>query len=325
VAIETLPDEVLLEVFHFYVDYYIFFDWEVWFRLTHVCRRWRSIVFASPLRLNLRLWCKASKPVREMLDTWPPFPIVIHSTAGLEEGADNIIAALEHNDRVCSIYIHIKEVSSSLLARFARAMQEPFPELTYLTLLSADGTLVLPETFLGGSAPRLRHCDLDFLPFPELRRLLISASHLVHLALFRIPHSGYISPEAMVTCLSAATSLKSLHLQFQSPRSLPNRATRLPPPLIRTILPALTCFIFQGDSEYSEDFISMINAPLLDVVEMTTKVNEWEERALIDHRLPVHLLRSIPGRDSCGVIEELLCSDKLTNTLLDGFRWQKPF
>ncbi|KAH9974505.1 hypothetical protein BJV74DRAFT_184515 [Russula compacta] len=266
VTIETLPDDALLEVFDFYV--HDIFDREEWITLTHVCRRWRYIVFASPIRLNLILYCKPIQPVREMLDTWPPFPIVVEDTAHSEEDADKIIAALEHNDRVCGIDIYITQVSSSVLGRFARAMQEPFPQLTDLVLSSYETTLVLPETFLGGSAPRLRSCYLDYLPFPALRSLLLSASHLVVLCLDKIPHSAYTSPEAMVTCLAVATSLKFLELIFLSPQSRSNHEARHLPPLIRTILPALTHFNFHGDSEYLEDFISRVDAPLLDEVDI---------------------------------------------------------
>ena len=238
--------------------------------LIHVCRRWRDIVFASRLRLNLRLYCNGSKPVKEMLDIWPPLPIVIECYHGSEQVADNIIAALEHNDRVREISMDIEEeVSRSLLERFARAMQKPFPQLTDLKLQLADETaLVLPKTLLDGSATRLRKCVLDYLPFASLRKLLFSASRLVHLRLWDIPHSGYISPEEMVTCLSAATSLESLRLGFQPHRSRPNHATRRLPPLMRTILPALTDFVFCGVSEYSEDFISRVDAPLLDNVDI---------------------------------------------------------
>ncbi|KAH9987008.1 hypothetical protein BJV74DRAFT_796632 [Russula compacta] len=78
VTIEILPDEVLLKVFDFSVhDIFAREEWW-WIMLAHVCQRWRYIIFASPLRLDLTLHCKASKPVREMLDTWPPLPIVIH-------------------------------------------------------------------------------------------------------------------------------------------------------------------------------------------------------------------------------------------------------
>ena len=263
-TIKTLPDEALLEVFEFFVH-----DTrrEGWITLVHVCRRWRCIIFASPLRLNLKLYCDGSKPVREMLDTWPPLPIVIEDDHCSEEGADNIIAALEHNDRVHSIAVYLKGVSGSLLGRLARAMREPFPQLIYLALQSADETpLAVPRTFLGGSAVPLRLCMVDYLPFPALRNLLLSAHYLVRVHLLNIPHSEYISPKAIVSCLSAATSLKFLELRFLSPRSRPNRATRRPPPLTHTILPALTDFHFRGVSEYLEDFISRVDAPLLDVV-----------------------------------------------------------
>ncbi|KAH9980549.1 hypothetical protein BJV74DRAFT_856418, partial [Russula compacta] len=140
---------------------------EEWFRLTHVCRRWRYVAFASSLRLNLRLYCRARKPVR-MLDIWPTLPIVVAEPRCSEEAVDNLIAAFEHNARVCGIFIRFEGVSTSLLGRFYRAMQEPFPGLTDLALQSADGTLVIPEIFLGGSAPCLRSCRVDYLPFPAL-------------------------------------------------------------------------------------------------------------------------------------------------------------
>ena len=266
-TIDSLPDEALLELFDFYAHNTPFL--EGWITVAHVCRRWRCIVFASPLRLDLRLLCKASKPVREMLDAWPPLPIIIDDHCRSEEGADNIIAALGHNDRVCEITIGFNEVSSSLSGRLARAMQKPFPQLTHLVLHSYEPTLVIPETLLGGSAPLLRSCQVNYLPFPALRNLLLSASHLVTLYLERIPHSAYISPEAMVACLSAVTNLESLELRFRSPKSRPNRANRHPPPLIRTTLPALRKFFFYGVSEYLEDFISRVDAPLLDEVDIT--------------------------------------------------------
>ena len=260
-TIGILPDEALLEAFYWHLDDYLYSG--KWIALVHVCRRWRYIIFASPLRLNLRLLCTPRTPVRKLLDIWPPLPIVIHTQDYSEEGADNIIAALEHNDRVCSIHIHFERDASLAFGRFATAMQEPFPELTHLTLLLCDeSTLVVPETFLGGSVPHLRFCRLDYIPFPVLQK---SASHLVTLEFTHIPHSGYISPEAMVACLSAATSLKHLELGFQSPQSRPDRASRRPPPLKRTILPALTNFIFHGVSGYLEDFIARVNIPLLEM------------------------------------------------------------
>ena len=80
---------------------------------------------------------------------------------------------------MCRINIRFNEVSSSVSGRLARAMQKPFPQLTDLELwsYSYETTLVFPGTFLGGSAPHLRCCYVDYLPFPALRNLLFSAPH----------------------------------------------------------------------------------------------------------------------------------------------------
>src|SRR5712675_2359159 len=71
-----------LDILYFYVDedrkYYE--KRGVWIALAHVCRRWRSLVFQSPRRLNLRLICTPKTRVRNTLDIWPPLPLVISDT-----------------------------------------------------------------------------------------------------------------------------------------------------------------------------------------------------------------------------------------------------
>ena len=120
---------------------------------------------------------------------------------------------------------------------------------------------VLPDSFLGQSAPRLRYLTLTSIPFPGLPKLLLSATHLVNLWLINIPHSGYISPEAMATCLSMLTSLTTLQLEFESPQSGPDFKIRRPFPTTRSILPSLTDFWFKGVNEYLEEFVARIDAP----------------------------------------------------------------
>jgi len=205
--------------------------------------------------------------VKETLAIWPPLPIVI-GQYGLPTQMDNIIVALEHNDRVCQIIL--SKVTNSQLEEVLAAMQQPFPALTKLLIWRTDGQLedetppVVTESFLGGSAPHLRHLWLEGVPFPGLPKLVLSAIGLVSLSIFAIPHSGYISPEAMVRGLSTLTRLETLWLGFKSPLSRPVRESRRPHPLTRLALPALTCFRFKGVSEYMEDLVSRIDAPLLD-------------------------------------------------------------
>ena len=263
-TIDELPDVALLKIYDFYVEART----EVWYTLVQVCRKWRSVVFGSPRRLDLRLYCTASTPVRETLDVWPCLPIVVWGNGHQMWGVDNIVAALEHNDRICEL--GLRPVTGSQFKRVLAAMQQPFPALTRLELQHRGETVLVDgDSFLGGSAPRLQTLWLDRIPISGLPKLLLSATDLVHLILWRIPHSGYISPEALVTCLSALTRLERLHIGFQSPRSRPDQRNRRPPPTTRTLLPVLTKLRFKGVDKYLEDVVSRIDAPLLDNLNIT--------------------------------------------------------
>ena len=231
----------------------------LWNMLVRVCQRWRYIVFASPLRLDLCLRRTSETPVGETLDSWP-----IDIELLQPDDEDNVIATLGHRDRIGKIWI--LGLTSSQLERLAPMMQEPFPVLTFLQLDADETSLVLPDMFLGGSAPRLQTLKLRRIPFPGLPRLLLSATDLSELFLMKIPHTGYISPEAMATVLSALTRLTYLVIEFESPASRPDRR---PPPLTRVILPALKKLQFRGVSEYLEDLVSWIDAPRLDSLQIS--------------------------------------------------------
>ena len=272
ISTALLPDDVLLEVFYFYVDH----SWggigkkeiEAWQSLVHVCRHWRSVVFGSPRRLNLRLVCTVNTRARDTVDIWPTLPLVIedpghwHGTKNM----DNIIALLERSDlvrRICQI--HLSVILRLQSEDIWKAMQVPFPVLTDLLLRyhQMEPLLPLSDSFLGGSAPRLRSLQLDHIPYPGLPKLLLSATHLTNLYLRFIPDSGYIPPEAMAACLSTLTSLECLHLEFLFPPPLPNQESQRPPPSIRTSLPVLYHFEFQGGGEYLEVLVACIDPPRL--------------------------------------------------------------
>jgi hypothetical protein len=176
---------------------------------------------------------------------------------------DNILAALKHADRVCEI--RLWPIPRCQWENVLVAMELSFPELTELKLqLKDEMAPVVPDWFLGGFAPRLRSLRFERIPFPGLPKLLLSTTGLVKISLQKIPHSGYISPEAMATCLSTLASLAELELSFVSPLSRPDRESQRSPPLTRSVLPALRHFGFVGVSEYLEDFLARIDSPLLD-------------------------------------------------------------
>ena len=274
-SIDMLPGDVLLEIFDFYVNEYSDRSYkkavEKWQTLVHVCRRWRSVVFGSPHRLNLRLVCTSGTLARDTLDVWPSLPLIIWGGANLAQGlthVSNIIAVLERSGRVVEIGFSTDDDRE--LENVLEAMQVPFPELTRLGLWSGGGIVpVLPDSFLGGSTPRLQFLMLHRIPFPGLPKLLLSATHLVELHLVDIPHSGYISPEAMVTSLSTLTSLVILTLKFESRLSRPDWANRRLPPPTRSVLPVLSSFYFKGACEYLEGLMTCIDSPRLDKLSIT--------------------------------------------------------
>ena len=262
-----LPDNALLDIFDFYRDdrttWIISFlpsPWR-WQTLTQVCRRWRYIVLESPRRLDLRIVCTDETPTRTSLDIWPPFPIaVISPFSAYERNVENLIAAIEHRDRISEI--HIDDILGPELEKLASVMQKPFPNLRHFyhnsNLLIA---LALPETFLGGSTPCLRSFSLSSTPFPSFPKFILSATHIAHLCLDNMPHIGYISSRVMATSVAALPNLKHLHIAFES--SISDLLQTSPPPFTRAVLPALTSLDFRGNSEYFEDFLARIDAPLL--------------------------------------------------------------
>jgi F-box-like len=262
VTIGLLPDDVLLVIFY---QVYILSDrypWR-WRELIHVCRRWRRVVFVSPLRLELQLSCTAKTPVRRLLDIWPVFPLVVdfyRTQWQSEDQFDNLIAALERCDRIREIAIYIPRDSS--WEHITTVMQEPFPALRSLQF-ECEAAFPLPDTFLNGSAPCLQQLFFQNVSFPSLPKLLSSATGLTSLKLWGIPNTGYISPEEMASCLSTLKKLEYLTIEFQSPTPLPQRRNRSSPPPTRFVLPALTELVFKGGSEYLEVLVTRIDAPLL--------------------------------------------------------------
>ena len=96
-TIDVLPDNVLLETFEFYLGKddpdknreFDGHDYDGWQTLVHVCRRWRCIVFASPRRLDFKLYCTRERLANsEMLAIWLALPIIID--AGVMQSKEDV-------------------------------------------------------------------------------------------------------------------------------------------------------------------------------------------------------------------------------------------
>ncbi|KAH9167659.1 hypothetical protein EDB89DRAFT_2232211 [Lactarius sanguifluus] len=284
-TISTLPDNVFVEIFSFCRTGQVahiapnHLPWK-WHRLAHVCRKWRHIMFASSRHLRLELLCTYGTPVRKTLGYLPTFPIVIsYCGRDLQCGDhDNLLAALENHDRVRVVELGVPR---TLFERLAAVMQKPFPALTHLRFVpEAYVTMpsVLPDTFLGGFAPRLQTIHISGIPFPSAPTLLSSAHDLVEVEFSDIPLAGYISPKAMVASLGALPRLKYLTFEFECETPYSDQI-RLP--IIRTIFPALTRFYFEGHFKYFENFVAQIDAPQLDCLRI-----EYLEPVVTDFQIP---------------------------------------
>jgi hypothetical protein len=294
VLIDVLPDDVLLEIFDFYMGEGEYQPTkkgtEAWVSLVHVCQRWRSVVFGSPGRLDLQLVCTPKTPVKETLNVWPPFPLLILGLGGVCEtsGVDNIIAILEHRDRIRQIRLDFLESQREDI--YAKMLVQ-FPALTYLRLRTFDATFftysvpVLPDSFLGGSAPHLQTLDLCHVPFPELPKFLLSTTHLVTLRLHgsKVTDSGFISPEVMPTCLSSLTSLETLWLEFAFPARLsyPQGGCRLPSPPTGHVLPAPTRFRFDAaNPAYLGALVDRIDPSRLELLQLFLYHQDFDDQQL---------------------------------------------
>ena len=293
-TIGALPDDVLLETFELYlgkddpnsVDGYNYDGWQT---LVHVCRRWRCIVFASPRRLDLKLLCASRRSVTsKTLDIWPELPIVISARhLWPREDVTNVNAALRHRNRVCKIYYSNTLYGDSFkLLKKIVAIDEPFPALTSLKLSSFERDVVIPDSFLGGSAPRLRSLELHGIPYPSIGKLLSSATNLVELSLWNIPRSGYIAPETIVPILFTLSRLESLTLVLRDSRPGAHRASRRPPPLTRVVFLNLTSLYLNGEVEYLEDILCQIETPILDRCEFS-----FFNQLVFDIPLLAHFIR----------------------------------
>jgi len=193
-AIDVLTEDAFIEI----SDFYLYHTGNAWHRRD------------SSSYLVLLLLCTPRTSVRQSLHIWPPFPIIRIGKDHSPSGFDNITAALEHKVRVYEVMLH--DLSFVEFVVLVGTMQQPFPELAYLELRTDEYVVpTLPDSFSGRSAPYLEGLNLLNIPFQALPKLLLSApdlESLLYIPHFQIPYSEHISPNTMLTCLSALSSLE---------------------------------------------------------------------------------------------------------------------
>ena len=276
-----LPEDTLLEIFDIHrLDTMVWsrdgHRWD-WFRLAHVCRRWRDVISISPHRLDLWILCKSGGvPIERILgsSSWSSVPLIVRFKASPRNDKllqrrlpDNIAAALCHWDRICEIDLDVtRPLAGSIVEVIHESPLQALKSFRVTVDNATEPPILIRNSFLGGSAPHLREIKLDGIafPFPAVRQVLLSTNNLVELHLSNIPNDVYFSPDDLVTTLSTLIHLKSLTIGFHSPASRPPSPpspsiTHHRPPTKRTItLSSLTHLDFHGASEYLEEFVGQI-------------------------------------------------------------------
>jgi hypothetical protein len=263
-----LNDDVLLNIFHWYRFYNTTSEdqgWNLerwWYKLIHVCRKWRHLILVSPTRLDLHLVCTYGTPVKVMLSHSPPLPLIINYPAiptkisTVDEGS--AIFALQQNKRVRRIHV---AAPAAVSCNFFKAMDCEFPILERLSLhllTESRAELGLPEKL---QAPLLRHLTLSNITLPIQSQLLRNAEGLIALQLWNIPASSEFDPAHLVSQLLGMSRLETLMVQFHTP--IPKRRFESPAQPTPIILPNLKVLSFRGSSTYLEGILARINAPLL--------------------------------------------------------------
>jgi hypothetical protein len=240
-----------------------------WYKLAHVCRRWRCLILASASHLNLCLVISRSTPVADMLTNSPPFPLIINypMTQGFmyEGDEDIIILALEHRHRIRRIHVHM---FPERLHKFVRAIDGEFPALEYLHLEPSYPfnleLLILPNTF---RAPLLRHLSLKHFTFATRSPLITTSTGLVTLSLERFYQTTFLHPNDLLQQISLLPQLETLEIGFNSPfpsRRDMERQWRHRPITTRVTLPNLRRLRLRATNTYIESILPRMTTPLLE-------------------------------------------------------------
>ena len=248
-------------------------DWDHecwWYKLAHVCRRWRWLILTSASLLRLSLLCTYSTPMADMLAHSPPLPLVISYPDDdrdiTTEDEEGITLAFQLRHRIRGIRVVIPFIK---LQKLIAAVDEEFPMLEYLVIrpqTSPNSALTLPNSF---QAPGLRHIVLFNFASPIGSPLFTSCTGLISLVLIDSRSSPYFHPDNLLQQLSLLPHLKTLIINFHSP--VPNRDVErqlLDRPIITDVtLPNLREFWFGSVSAYLEAILPRMTMPLLNLLE----------------------------------------------------------
>ena len=79
-TIHRLNDDILLDIFNWYrlENAYLWNSGLRWFKLSHVNRRWRHLIYQSTSHLGMHIECENGSPIVDTLDHIPPLPLFVN-------------------------------------------------------------------------------------------------------------------------------------------------------------------------------------------------------------------------------------------------------
>jgi hypothetical protein len=275
VAIDKLPGEVLLEIFDHYrqsFDHQNLRVWnnkKGWFKLAHVCHKWRCIVLASPRRLRLQLFFAESTPTRAAaLESQSLSHLPIHvdysKIVWNASAQTRLISALRYHNRVVRIAIN---GSRKDFDKICKALDLPFPALLSFELHNMQGNeghILLASSFMT-SVKSLRHLRLANVRFLRLLPLLSATRALVYLNLTVDTLLWQTGGASLLTHLQCIPHLREIQVSTQS--RISNHMRK--PPITTVSLAELSYFQFSGQCTEIEWFVAGLITPPLRVLRIS--------------------------------------------------------
>ncbi|KAN0133875.1 hypothetical protein V8E53_008307 [Lactarius tabidus] len=273
VTIHWLNDDILLGIFNCYrLEEELYWNRRLlWCKLSHVCQRWRHLIYGFTFHLGMYIRCTNGTPVVDTLDHLPPLPLFVdydyEDVTMTEKDTLGISHALQSHDRVRHIDLRLPPC---ILHKVLVLMDQHFPILDHLSLSLADEnsiTLTLPQTF---RAPNLRHIALPNISPPGILRFLTSTVSLVSLKLTNIETSSYFRPRVLVARLQSLPQLQRLSIDFSIPIPRPSTERELLGEQRAPVtLPSLKYLRFKGVGAYLESLVAQIGVPHLEQLHIT--------------------------------------------------------
>ena len=270
-TIYNLHEEVLLYIFDSYRqnvrgqrglrDYErIWNNKNGWLKLAHVCHIWRSLVLASPSRLQLRLYFAHDSPTRTAVPQFHSHLPIIVDYSNLLWDANTLRrlnSELGYPDRVRGISIKGSNRNS---VRISKALDSSFPALESFELYEIDSyqpATLLTTPFMS-SIQSLRHLRLDSSSPILLSQILSVTTSLVDLTINVMFIDCLMNGPSIFPHLQLMPHLRNLQVSRPMISSLEHKM-----PHTMATLPELSHFRLSASSSEIEWLLAGLVAPSL--------------------------------------------------------------